>query len=457
MGTVTERFIEELRAAIGPAQVITESGPLQHGSRDFYWFSPVLKRELGDKVADVIARPRTVEQLTQVVALAVRERIPITPRGAGTGNYGQAIPLQRGLIVSTKGLVRILDLTPEYAHVQAGVLLHTIESVARRAGAELRFFPSTILTSTAGGFLAGGSAGVGSINWGNLWDPGNVLNATVVTVEDQPQVLTLSDPEALLAVIHNCGLTGIVADLTYALAPAQHWQQYVIAFDDFEPALRFGEALARDPGVPKRLITVLEWPISAYFQQLIRAGACPPGKAVLFLHLALDPEPVRAMAAQAGGLVTWHSPTASQHRGGIELTDFTWNHTTLWAIKADEQMTYLQDEFDPERVYEQLRQRKARYGDDILEHIEFMQASGRVRFQGLSLVRFRSKEHLWELMDFCESIGIEIANPHTTYLDEDSRWSGQPILEAKARWDPYSLLNPGHLRVLEDGQPEAAR
>jgi FAD/FMN-containing dehydrogenase len=449
MGIVTERFIQDLRDAVGPERVITEANPLQHGSRDFYWFSPVLKTELGDKVADVMVRPGTVEQLVQVVAVAVAARVPITPRGAGTGNYGQAIPLQGGLIISTKGLDRILELTPDYARVQAGVLLHTIETEARRVGGELRFFPSTIMTSTAGGFLTGGSAGVGSINWGNLWDPGNVLNATVVTVEDRPQVLTLSDPEALLAVIHNCGLTGIVADLTFALAPAQRWQQYVVAFDDFEAALRFGERLAREPAVPKRLITVLEWPVPAHFHQLIRAGACPEGKAVLFLHLALHPEAVQTLASNAGGRVTWHSPTASQHRGGIELTDYTWNHTTLWAIKADGKMTYLQDDFDPKRVYEQLRLRKARYGDDIYEHIEFMQSGGTLRFQGLSLVRFRSREQLWELMNYCESIGIEIANPHTTYLDEDIRWSGQPILDAKARWDPYTLLNPGHLRALE--------
>ena len=450
MNQVTDSFIDMLRAAVGDEQVITQINPLQYGSRDCYWFSPVLKRELGDKVADVMVRPTSLAQLVQVVALAVQERIPITPRGAGTGNYGQAIPLLRGLIISTKKLDRILDLTAEYAHVQAGVVLHAIETAARKVGGELRFFPSTLPTATAGGFLAGGSAGVGSINWGNLWDPGNVLHATVVTVEEQPQVVTLSDPEALLAVIHNCGLTGIIADLTFALAPAQSWQQYVVALDGFEAALRFGEALAFDEAVAKRLITVVEWPVPAYFVQLVRAGACPEGRALVLLHLTMAPEELEARAAQAGGRVTWHSPTASQHRGGIELTDFSWNHTTLWAIKADEQITYLQDEFEAGRVYEQLRLRKARYGDDIQEHIEFMKYEGRITYQGLSLVRFRSKEQLWELMDFCESIGIAIANPHTTYLDEDSRWSGQPILDAKARWDPHTLLNPGHLRVLEN-------
>ncbi|MEM7029898.1 MAG: FAD-binding oxidoreductase [Chloroflexota bacterium] len=449
MSTLPDTFLGDLQSIVGDDQVITKQNTLQHGSRDCYWFSPVLKAQLDDKVADVIVRPSTVEQLVDVIALAVKERVPITPHGAGTGNYGQAVPLQRGLIINTKNLNSILELTPNYARVQAGVILHTIELEARNVGAELRFFPSTLPTATAGGFLAGGSGGVGSITWGNLWDEGNVLGATVVTIEDTPQIITLSGPEALQSIIHNCGLTCIIADLTFALAPVQPWQQYVVAFDTFEQALRFGEQLAYDEAVAKRLITAVEWPVPTYFKQLMRADACPEGKSLLFLHLTLQPDEVQLKAQAAGGLVTWHSPQASLHKRGIELTDFTWNHTTLWAIKADPQMTYLQDSFDPQRLYEQLRLRKDRYGDTIYEHIEFMKSGGEIRPAGLSLVRYQGKDHLWELMEYCESIGIVIANPHTTYLDEDVRWNGQPILDAKARWDPYTLLNPGHLKALE--------
>jgi FAD/FMN-containing dehydrogenase len=449
MGKISEAALDGLRAIVGAERVVTTANTLRHGSRDFYWFSPVIKPQLDDKRAEVIVRPETMEELVAVIALAVRERIPITPRGAGTGNYGQGVPLHGGILLSLKGLDRIIDLTRAYARVQAGVILHTIELEARRMGAELRFYPSTLPTATAGGFLAGGSAGVGSITWGSLWDEGNVLGVTMVTIEEQPQVLTLTGPEALQGVIHNCGLTGIIADLTLALAPAQPWQQYVAAFDSFETALRFGEALTYDESLSKRLVTVLEWPIPSYFGQLVKEDACPEGQAVLLLHLDIEPQALKTRAAAYGGRITWHSPDGMYRPAKVQLTDFSWNHTTLWAIKADEQLTYLQDQFDPQRVYEQLRLRKARYGADVLEHIEFMKFRGRMYPQGLSIVRFRSKEQLWELIEFCESIGIWVANPHTHYLDEDVRWNGQPILDAKARWDPHGLLNPGHLRILE--------
>ena len=286
--TLSATFVEKLRSIVGPEQVVTSPARLQHDSRDYYWFSPVLKPLLDDKAAEVIARPRTVDELMAVIAAAVEARVPITPQGAATGNYGQGIPMQGGLILSTRHLTRILELTPDAARVQAGVILRSIESEARQIGAELRFYPSTLMTATAGGFLAGGAGGIGSVTWGTLWDPGNVLAVTVVTVEEVPRLLTITDPEEMQGVIHNCGLTCIIADLTFALAPAQPWQQYVAAFDDFESGLRFGESLAYDDDLPKRLVTILEWPIPTFFRQLVRDNACPDGSAIALLHLTLD-------------------------------------------------------------------------------------------------------------------------------------------------------------------------
>lgn len=449
MPMITEKTLHDLAAVVGAEHVITDATQLQNNSRDCYWYSPVLKPQLDDKAGDVIVRPGTMDELVATIAVAVRERIPITLRGAATGNYGQSVPLRGGLVLNTKQLDKILTLTPEAVRVQTGVVLHTMEQEARKIGAELRFYPSTLLTATAGGFLAGGSGGVGSITWGTLWDDDNVQGATIVTVEERPQILTITAPQELLGVIHNCGLSAVIADLTFPLAPAQPWAQYVVAFDTFEGALHCGEVLAHDSTLAKRLVTVLEWPIPSFFRQLVRAGAAPEGKAQMLLMLTLDQAELQQRVQAFGGVVTWHSPPEDYLKRGLLLSDFAWNHTTLWAMKVDEQITYLQDQFDPERLYEQLRLRKERYGDQLLEHIEFMKFRGRLYPQGLSLVRYQGRDQLWELMNYCEKIGIWIANPHTHYLDEDVRWNGQTLLDAKARWDPHSLLNPGHLKQRE--------
>lgn len=452
MNTITEPILNELKSLVGPTNVLTDPQQLYRRSQDHYWFSPVLKPQMDGKVAEVQVSPGSTDELLAVIALAVRHRIPLTPRGAGTGNYGQGVPMHGGILLNHSRLNQILELTPEAVRVQTGTKLIDIERQARMVGTELRFYPSTLMTATAGGFLAGGSGGIGSVTWGTLWDEGNVLGVTVATIEETPQVLTIQDPEAMKGVVHNCGLTCFILDLTLALAPAQPWAQFVVAFDTLETALRCGETLAYDETLPKRLVTVLEWPIPGFFRQLTKPGIAPESKSLLLLELVTEPAELAERVAAQHGQVTWHSPHEKYHKGGLMLSDFTWNHTTMWVMKADPNYTYLQDSFLPDRVFEQLQLRKARYGDDLLAHIEFMKFRGQLGPQGLSIVRFHSKEQLWELMAYCESIGQVIANPHTHRLDEDVRWNGQPILDAKTRWDPYKLLNPGHLRVLEENQ-----
>lgn len=444
--TITEAIVDAFSTVVGANHVITDETQLNNNSRDCYWYSPVLKPQLDEKTGDLIVRPGTVDELVDVIRVAHQHQLPITMRGAATGNYGQSVPLHGGLVLSTKRLDRIIELTPDHARVETGTLLITMEKAARKIGAELRFYPSTLMTATAGGFLAGGSGGVGSITWGTLWDPGNVLAATVVTVEAEPRVLTITDAEELKGVIHNCGLSCIIADLTLALAPAQPWSQYVVSFPTFDDALRSGQALAHDETLPKRLLTLLEWPIPSFFRQLVRVDASPEGRAQMLLMTTAGQEEVQQRVNANGGILHWSSAPEEYLNGALLLSDFSWNHTTLWAMKADSRWTYLQDQFDPDRLFEQLKLRKAKYGDDVLEHIEFMIFQGRMYPQGLSLVRFHSKEQLWELMAYCEEIGIWNANPHTHYLDEDVRWNGQPLLDAKAAWDPAGLLNPGHLK-----------
>lgn len=442
---ITGKDVKTLRAIAGDGAVIDDPKQLQQWSRDSYWYSPVLKAQLDEKCAEVIVRPGDLAALIEVIAFAFKQRVPVTLRGAGTGNYGQGVPLHGGILLDTKSLTGILELEPGLIRAQAGAKLIDLERAANGIGAELRFYPSTIMTATAGGFLAGGSGGIGSVTHGTLWDPGNVLSVTIVTVEAQPRVITVNTVEALRGVIHNCGLTCVIADLTFALALKQPWEEYALVFDDFENAFRFGHALASSDAVAKRLVSVFEAEISGYFKQLIRNGAAEAGKALVLLELANSDSAMRALAAQHGGTVTYHNPPAHYHAGGMMLSDFTWNHTTLWAMKAEPAMTYLQDLFDAQRFVEQHRARKARFGDSVLTHIEFMRFRGELVPQGLSLVRFESEARLWEIIAWCESNGFWVANPHTHRLDEDVRWNGQPILDAKARWDPLALLNPGHL------------
>src|SRR5215212_573952 len=76
-------------------------------SRDFYWYSPTLKRQLDAVTADIVVSPRSEAEVVKVLAAAFEFGIPVTPRGTGTGNYGQAMPLSGGIVLDLSGFSRV--------------------------------------------------------------------------------------------------------------------------------------------------------------------------------------------------------------------------------------------------------------------------------------------------------------------------------------------------------------
>jgi len=156
-----EELKEALRAIVGADNVVDSGDTLAALSKDFYWYSPVLRRQLEEKRADVAVRPGSLDELRSVVSACWRARAPVVPRGAGTGNYGQCVPLYGGVVIDFSRMDRILSVDGGVARVEAGARLGSIEAEARKAGWELRCMPSTWVKSTMGGFLCGGSGGIG--------------------------------------------------------------------------------------------------------------------------------------------------------------------------------------------------------------------------------------------------------------------------------------------------------
>src|SRR5260221_11208561 len=98
----------ELANLVGPEKVIAEPSTVARLSRDFHWYSQILEAELYDKRAEVAVQPTTEADVLALVEFAVRTGTPITPRGAGTGNYGQAVPLRGGILLDMSRMNRVL-------------------------------------------------------------------------------------------------------------------------------------------------------------------------------------------------------------------------------------------------------------------------------------------------------------------------------------------------------------
>lgn len=431
------------------ARVITEASVVEQLSHDFYWYSPILRKQLGDKLGEVVVQPFNTEEIQNVLRYCHARDIPVTTRGAGTGNYGQAIPLHGGVILDLMRMDKIEAIQPDGVAVcEPGVRLGVLENEARKHGWELRCYPSTIVKASLGGFLGGGSGGIGSVANGNLRDFNTVRALEVVTMEAEPRIV-LHQGESVHEILHAWGTNGVITRIWLSLAPAVDWSQCIVAFASFDAAFEFSEKIATNASWIKRLVTTFEWPIPFFFTPVMEYA--PEGKSLIFFMIANNQlSELETSAKQWGGELTY-SGTYGGLRTRPLLSDYTWNHTTLWAMTANDAYTYLQCGFDPVTVREQFRQLKERFGDEILFHMEFMKNSdGRVIPGAIPVVYFVSEERLNELIDFCRKIGVFVANPHVNNVEGGGRYRADNIqLIAKQRYDPKGLLNPGKMATFQ--------
>jgi FAD/FMN-containing dehydrogenase len=443
---IDPRHVAELASLLrDPGRVITNAQTVEQLSRDFYWYSPVLRKQLDGKTGDLVVQPLSAEEVRIILRYCYANDLPVTARGAGTGNYGQAVPLHGGVVLDLSRMDRIEEIRPDGIAVsEPGVRLGVLEHEARKVGWELRCYPSTIVKASLGGFLGGGSGGIGSVAHGNLRDFQTVRALEVVTMESEPRVL-LHEGDAVHGILHAWGTNGIVTRIWLALAPAVEWSQCVIAFDDFAQAFDFSEMVAGDPAWTKRLVTPFEWPIPSFFTPVKEYVA--NGKAlVFFLIAAVQLADLEDAARKHGGQVTYSGAYLGVRTRPL-LSDYTWNHTTLWAMRSNKAYTYLQCAFDPPSVRDQIRRLKHRFGDEFLLHMEFWKAGdGRMIPGAIPVVYYTTEDRLNEMISFCREIGVFVANPHVNNVEGGGRYRADNVqLLAKQRYDPKGLLNPGKM------------
>ncbi|WP_368419226.1 FAD-binding oxidoreductase [Rhodovarius sp.] len=441
-------MIADLIAALPGVDFITDPALVRQKSRDFFWYSPVLKRQLNGATAEAVAMPRDEAEVVAIMRECFARGVAVTPRGAGTGNYGQAMPLKGGVVLDLSRLDQVLWCKPGLARIQAGAKLIDIDRHTReKVGGELRFHPSTKRTATIGGFIAGGSSGIGSCTYGMLREAGNVLALRVVTMEPEPRILELRGDD-IARVNHAYGTNGVITALEMPLAPAFDWVDLIYSFPSMLDAARFAEALVASDGVVKKLACVVAAPIP---QRHFKAfeGLIPEGQSVVLAMLAPDYiEIVAPMLARMGGQELYRCET---EKAVVPLYEHSWNHTTLQALKTDRSFTYLQTLFPPPHHFETLAAMEARFGDEVPMHLEFVRYGGAVTCFGLQLVRFTTEERLEEIMQIHNDAGAPIFNPHVFTLEE----GGMKRVDAsqaafKREADPRGLLNPGKMLGFED-------
>ena len=444
--------IARLKSDLDGIRIEDNPAIVKQKSRDFFWYSPVLKRELDHVTGDLVVSPRSEAEVIRVLEACYAAGVPVTPRGSGTGNYGQAMPLSGGVVLSLADFNAVKSVARGRAVAEPGAILAAIDKETRPGGQEIRLHPSTYATASVAGFIAGGSGGIGSINWGGLRDIGNVLRLRVVTMEETPRVLEMTGWE-LHKVMHAYGTNGIITEVEIPLDAAYDWVDVIVGTDDYMRAVQLADHLANRDGLLFKEIATVAAPVPYdYFlrhQKFLRRD-----QSVVLLMVAPHAiDPLMALLAREKAEVVYRSDTATaeERKGLPPVYELTWNHTTLRGLRVDPTITYLQVLYPfPDHVAS-VRKMTGMFGDEVPGHLEFIRFDGNVCAAGLPIVRYTSDARLDAIMKIHENNGCPIFNPHRYTLEEGGmKQTDEVQLAFKHEADPKGLLNPGKMVAWEN-------
>ncbi len=416
----------ELRELLGDKGVSTEPAALERASIDGSRLSPIISEQLPLGLADLVAYPATAEEVAIVVAAAVRHGVPVTPRGKGTGNYGQAIPLSGGLVLDLSRARAIIEIGDGFITAEAGASMVSLEQTANKAGQQILMYPSTA-NSSIGGFLSGGSGGTGSIRHGSNSN-GFVVALDVVHALPDATLVHVEGADAQ-PYIHNYGTAGIIARATVALEPLQDWRAFFASFDTFDQAITLIRPFAALDPTPRL--------VSADLPVLANALPADPGIPAdrASLRAILDP----ATVAEATRLVEAAGGRVEEVREGpqasMKISMMSYNHPIEFLQKAYPD-TYFHVEVSGDALVDRIDEVHAVYPGGML-HIE----SQHGRPIGMLAGIYSSADDVYAGFARLTELGVGFHNPHQWFVD----FEPERTIALAATTDPQRLLNPGKL------------
>lgn len=452
---------EAMIGRLGAAAVMVDKAAIGRFLKDSSWLSPILSEhfnfrgggeggDAGAVTADMVVTPQSVDELRDITALAVRFRCPITVRGGGTTNFAQSIPLEGGVVIDSRRLDRVLDLSDGEVTCEAGALQGNVETAARARGQEFPILVTTYASATVAGWIGGGHVGLGGAMYGTLWDD-NVRGVRLLTAEDPPRELVLRGSE-VTPVLRTSGATGIITDATFRLVPARRWLEAVASFDSFEAACRYIDDLTAS-GVPLRAGAAQEPPIPTSFGPVARLYPASASAVLMIVDTACEAACAKLAAARGGTFRPWQVMGEGNR---VPIAYMSYGHRMLWVKRILPTAGFLNCYMTPGAYWPQFQALKTEFGDSVVLEHKYINSAWLRRLRGIAgdapvpapLVSVvpGSRPQIEKVMRFCDGIGVGYQNPHTFSVAESGLFPDMaPILAFARKVDPHGLLNPGKL------------
>jgi glycolate oxidase len=412
----------------------------------------------------VVALPETQEQVRRILQTCASIKVPVVPRGAGTGLSGGALPPGDGVLLSMAKFMRVLsmDARARTAVVQPGVRNAAISEAAAPFGLYYAPDPSSQIACTIGGNVAENSGGVHCLKYGLTVH--NVLRLRGFTASGEPVELGSHAPDApgydLLALaIGSEGMLVVVTEVTVKLLPKPQCAKVVMAsFDDVEKA---GQAVADviAAGIIPAGLEMMDRPATHAVEQFVAAGYDLDAAAILLCESDGTPEEVedeigrmRAVLARAGAtrmsvsrdeaerLRFWSGRKAAFPAAGRISPDYYCMDGTIPRKRLGEVLKFIGA---MEQKYGLRCPNVFHAGDGNLHPLILFDASDADQLH-------RTELFAAEVLEKCVEVGGTITGEHGVGVEKINQMCVQfrpdeleLFLAVKRAFDPAMLLNPG--------------
>lgn len=247
--TPDRKIVDKLISICGENQVFTESDDKEPYSRD---------ETLNQKFAPAaVVKPADTTQVSEIMRLASRENIPVTPRGAGTGLSGGALPVRGGILLSLERMNRILEIDEANLTVtaQPAVITGQLQQAVEEKGLFYPPDPASLESCSIGGNVAENAGGPRAFKYGVtrhyligmelVWPDSSISRLGGKTIKN----VTGYDLMQLLC--GSEGTLGIVTETTLRLLPKPKLRvDLLLPFHSIEAAVEASTAVLREGIVP---------------------------------------------------------------------------------------------------------------------------------------------------------------------------------------------------------------
>src|SRR5688572_6763598 len=412
----------------------------------------------------VVAMPETEEQVQRVLRTCAAMKIPVVPRGAGTGLSGGALPPGDGVLLSMAKFMRVLriDQQSRVAVVQPGVRNAAISDIAAPFGLYYAPDPSSQIACTIGGNVSENSGGVHCLKYGLTVH--NVLRLRGYTAAGEPIELGSEAPDSpgydLLALaIGSEGMLMVVTEVTVKLLPRPQNARVIMAsFDDVE---RAGQAVADiiAAGIIPAGLEMMDRPATHAVEQFVGAGYDLAAAAILLCESDGTAEEVeeeigrmKAVLERSGAtrmtvsrddaerLRFWSGRKAAFPAMGRISPDYYCMDGTIPRKRLGEVLAFIAA---MEKKYGLRCPNVFHAGDGNLHPLILFDATDADQLH-------RTEAFAAEVLEKCIAVGGTITGEHGVGVEKISQMCAQfgagelELFQAvKRAFDPSGLLNPG--------------